>query len=461
MNDSSPCDETKRGDGGQPNVLVVLTDQQRWDTVGAYGSPMDLTPNLDAMAEQGTRLERAFTSQPLCGPSRSCLQTGQYATTNGVWKNGRSLSDTDHLLAKEFSRNGYRTHYVGKWHLADTGTEPVPKEQRAGYEDSWLAADVPEFTSRPTEGVVYDEENNPVEFDNYRVDAYTDLAISVLEEASKREDPFFCFLSYLEPHHQNDMETFVAPEGYAERYAQNPYVPHDLRDRPGDWYAELPDYYGICKRIDECFGRLLDALERTGIAENTIVLFTSDHGCHFRTRPGEYKRSAHEASIHVPAVIRGPGFDDGDTVEELVSLLDVPPTLLDSVGIDVPERMEGRSIVPLMKGKNDEWREEVFVQISESEIGRALRTDRWKYAVAAPTLEGWKGGMEEPASDIYVERYLYDLAADPAERVNLVRRPAYRERAEELRERLLTRIEEVEDERPDIRAYQNPGYREY
>jgi uncharacterized sulfatase len=460
MNESSAREGTKRRSDGQPNILVIMTDQQRWDTVGAYGCPMDLTPNLDAMAEQGTRLERAFTSQPLCGPSRGCLQTGQYATTSGVWKNGRPLPEMDHLLAKELKRNGYQTHYVGKWHLADTGTKPVPAERRAGYEDSWLAADIPEFTSHPTEGVVYDEENNPVEFDNYRVDAYTDLAISVLEEASEREDPFFCFLSYLEPHHQNDMETFVAPEGYAEQYA-NPYVPPDLRDQPGDWYAELPDYYGICERIDECLGRILDALEREGIAEDTVVLFTSDHGCHFWTRPGEYKRSAHEASIHVPAVIRGPGFNDGSTVEELVSLLDVPPTLLDAAGIDVPERMDGRSIFPLVEGRNVDWRDEVFIQISESEIGRALRTERWKYAVAAPALDGWEEGMDEPASDIYVERYLYDLAADSAERSNLVGRPEYHEIADELRERLLTRIEAIEDERPDIRPYQNPGYREY
>ena len=448
------------GDSDHPNVLVVLTDQQRWDTVGAYGSPMEVTPNLDEMAEQGTRLERAFTTQPLCGPSRGCLQTGQYATTSGVWKNGRSLPDSDHLLAEEFARNGYRTHYIGKWHLANTESEPVPTEQRGGYNNNWIAADVPEFTSHPTEGILDDEDNDPVEFDEYRVDAYTDFAISTLEDASSHNDPFFCFLSYLEPHHQNDMKTFVAPEGYDEQYA-NPYVPPDLRGKPGDWYAELPDYYGMCKRIDESLGRLLDTLERTGIADNTIILFTSDHGCHFRTRPGEYKRSAHEASIRVPAVVRGPGFNDGDTIEELVSLLDVPPTLLDAAGLSIPNRMEGRSIVPLVDGESDERWNEVFIQISESEIGRALRTERWKYAVAAPTIEGWAEGMDKPASDRYVERYLYDLAADPAERINLVGRPEYRDVADGLRERLLDRIEEIEDEQPDIHPYQNPGYREY
>lgn len=442
-----------------PNVLLVLTDQQRWDTVGAYGSPMDLTPNLDMMAERGTKLENAFTSQPLCGPSRGCLQTGQYATTSGVWKNGRPLPDDDQLLAKVFRRNGYQTHYVGKWHLANTGADPVPADRRMGYE-KWLAADVPEFTSHPTGGVIYDGDNQPIEFDDYRVDAYTDLAISTLENAHEADDPFFCVLSYLEPHHQNDMETFVAPDGYAEQYA-NPYVPPDLREQPGDWYSELPDYYGICKRIDESFGRLLSKIDEMNIADDTVVLFTSDHGCHFWTRPGEYKRSAHDASIRVPAVIQGPGFDGGGTINELVSLLDVPPTLLDAAGISPPQQMEGRSIIPLLKEETTNWREEVFIQISESEVGRAIRTDRWKYAVAAPTVEGWAEGMDEPKSDRYVERYLYDLAADPAERTNLVGRPEYRQIADHLQERLLDRIEMVEGYRAEIAAYQNPGYRSY
>ena len=446
--------------GDRPNVLVVLTDQQRHDTVGAYGSPMDLTPTLDAMADRGTRAEHAFASQPLCGPSRGCIQTGQYATESGIWRNGELLPDVDHLLARQFAGAGYETAYVGKWHLAGTQADPVPPEQRGSY-DRWIAADVPEFTSQPYEGHLFDDGGDRVCFeDRYRVDAYTDRAIDVLEEASEGEDPFVCFLSYLEPHHQNDMETFVAPEGYAERYA-DPWIPPDLRDRPGDWDAELPDYYGICRRIDENLDRLLDTLERLGERESTVVLFASDHGCHFWTRPGEYKRSAHESSVRVPFVASGPGFDDGGVLTEPVELVDVAPTLLDAAGIDVPDAMQGRSVRSLVRGDAEDWREEAFVQISESEIGRAIRTDRWKYAVAAPTIDGWRGGMEEPSSDRYVERYLYDLRADPAEQTNLVGRPAYRGVADDLRERLAERMVAAGEERPEILPFRNPGYREY
>ncbi|WP_114579272.1 sulfatase-like hydrolase/transferase [Saliphagus sp. LR7] len=444
----------------RPNVLVVLTDQQRWDTVGAYGSPMDLTPTLDAMADRGTRAEHAVSSQPLCGPCRGCLQTGQYATENGVWRNAESLPDVDHLLARQFATEGYETAYVGKWHLAGTQKDPVPPERRGGY-DHWIAADVPEFTSHPFEGHLFDADGERVTFeDQYRVDAYTDHAIETLEAISSLDDPFFCFLSYLEPHHQNDMETYVAPEGYADRY-DDPWIPPDLHGRPGDWYAELPDYYGICRRIDENLARLFDTLDRLDERENTVVMFASDHGCHFWTRPGEYKRSAHESSIRVPFIVDGPGFDDGGVVEEPVELVDLAPTCLDAAGIEVPDVMQGRSVLSLIEGETTDWREEAFVQISESEIGRAIRTDRWKYAVAAPELNGWRSGMDDPSSDIYVERYLYDLRADPAERVNLVGRPEYREVADDLMARLADRMIAAGEQRPEILPFNNPGYREY
>jgi arylsulfatase A-like enzyme len=263
------------------------------------------------------------------------------------------------------------------------------------------------------------------------------MALDFIRE--HRDDPFFCFLSQLEPHHQNEMDDYVAPEGYAYQYRE-PWVPEDLEDEPGDWYQHLPDYYGICRRLDESYGRIRETLRELGIAENTIVLYTSDHGSHFCTRNFEYKRSCHEASVRVPAVLTGPGFEDGGRVDELVSLLDVPPTLLDAAGIDVPDAMDGRSVRPLVDGTAEDWRDEVFIQISESGTGRALRTDRWKYAVRAPD------GENRPRSDTYVERYLYDLAADPHEEVNLVGRDAYADVAADLRERLEARIAAAEDE---------------
>jgi arylsulfatase A-like enzyme len=142
----------------------------------------------------------------------------------------------------------------------------------------------------------------------------------------------------------------------------------------------------------------------------------SNHGSHFRTRNSEYKRSCHEASIRVPLIACGPGFRGGKVIDELVSLIDLPPTVLVAGGIEPPASMRGRALQALVEGKAVDWPREVFVQISESQVGRAIRTRRWKYGLDAPDRQG----NVDPGSDRYVEQYLYDLEADPYERENLV-----------------------------------------
>ena len=433
-----------------PNVVVILTDQQRWDTVGANGCPLDLTPNLDALARDGVRFAKAFTCQPVCAPARACLQTGKYATENGVFRNGIPLRPEERTLAHRFKEHGYDVGYVGKWHLAGTRDQPVPAERRGGYSDYWVAADLLEFTSHPYETRLFGPDNEEVRLDGYRVDATTELALRFIRRP--HANPFYLFLSYLEPHHQNDLNRFVAPEGYAERYTSH-WVPGDLVGRPGDWPSQLADYFGIIARIDECLGRILAEIAAAGLADNTVVLFTSDHGCHFRTRNEEYKRSAHEASIHVPLVIRGPGLPRGRVIDDLVSLIDVPPTLLDVAGLPVPGEMRGRSTVPLVRGEADAWPDEAFLQISEAEVGRAIRTRQWKYAVYAPDRDPWK----DPGSSVYEERYLYDLDADPHERTNLIGRSDRAEIAGRLRARLLARMVEAGEAAPEIRPARYPA----
>jgi arylsulfatase A-like enzyme len=176
------------------------------------------------------------------------------------------------------------------------------------------------------------------------------------------------------------------------------------------------------------------------------VLFTSDHGCHFKTRNSEYKRSCHESSIRIPTALQGPGFDGGGRIQELVSLIDLPPTLLEAAGLPVPEAIQGRSIRPLVRGEKAGWPEEVFVQISESQVGRAVRTHRWKYGITAPDKKGW----QDPASGHYVEEYLYDLQADPYELTNLLGLESHQEVAAVMRERLIKRMVEAGEAPPTI-----------
>jgi arylsulfatase A-like enzyme len=196
----------------------------------------------------------------------------------------------------------------------------------------------------------------------------------------------------------------------------------------------------MVKRIDEAFGRLQDALESLSLLENTVILFTSDHGCHFKTRNSEYKRSCHESSIRVPTALQGPGFDGGGRINELVSLVDLPPTLLDAASLPIPDNMSGRSILHLVNKEQVEWNDDVFIQISESQVGRSVRTHRWKYGVTAPE----KNGNEHATSELYVEQYLYDLKADPYELHKLAGAESHQKVRQVMRERIVKRIQQIE-----------------
>lgn len=241
-----------------------------------------------------------------------------------------------------------------------------------GYQD-WLAADMLEFASDAYDTRLYDTDNRQVRLPGYRVDALTDAAIRYID--AHKEDPFFLFLSFLEPHHQNSRDDYPAPEGYAAAYRDG-WIPPDLFHLRGSAAKDLWGYYGMVKRLDECLGRVLDALKSLGLSDDTVVLFTSDHGNHFKTRNDEYKRSCHDSSIRVPTAFCGPGFNGGKEIEALTSLVDLPPTILDCVDIEQTTPMSGRSVLPLVSDPTVEWPGEVFVQISESQIGRAVRTRR-------------------------------------------------------------------------------------
>jgi len=427
----APAEAPADKPAAKPNILFIFSDQQRWDTVDCYGAPVfkGLTPHLDRMAADGVRFENSFTCQPVCGPARSCLQTGKYASQTRCHTNGISLRRGEKTMAHELSEAGYEVGYIGKWHLGSDnrkipGVKPfncrgsaVPPERRGGYKDFWLASDVLEYTSHSYDGHMFDADGRKREFpkDRYRVDAHTDWVIEYLQSRKTQSNPFFLFVSYIEPHHQNDHGHFEGPRGSKQKL-KDYTVPGDLAGTKGDWRKEMPDYLGCCGSLDENVGRIRAELERLGMADDTLVIYTCDHGCHFRTRNGEYKRSCHDSSIRTPLIVRGPGFAGGKVVTEMVSLIDLTPTVLAAGGAKLPGHLQGRPLQQLVDGAAADWPKEVFVQISESHVGRAIRTEKWKYSVRAPReARPGIGG-----SDLYVEDFLYDLEKDPHERRNLV-----------------------------------------
>jgi arylsulfatase A-like enzyme len=428
----------------RPNIVLIISDQFRWDCIGALGlNPMNLTPHLDAMARRGVLFRNAFCNQPVCAPARGCMFTSQYPWNHGVWKNGLALPEDAVTLPKILRGAGYSANYIGKWHLAGQtpdGKEirgPVPPARRGGFLDLWQGANALELTSHPYEGDLYDNNGEPIHFSGiYRTDFMTQLAEKFLKSA---KSPFFLCLSYLEVHHQNDIDKFVPPKEYAGRYP-NPFAPHDLRPLPGTWPGQLEDYYGCVAKMDETVGTVRRILAENGLDRNTIVMFVSDHACHFKTRNAEYKRSPHESSIHVPWIIEGPGFNRGMEIHELVSQVDFAPTLLEAAGMAAPASMHGHSVLPLLDRKTDGWRNEVYFQMSEFVTGRGLRTPQYTYAAMAPKTASWKAvrGANE-----YIEYMAYDNFADPYQHTNLAGRTPYRETLDRLRTSLMARMRET------------------
>lgn len=429
----------------RPNIIFFFSDQQRWDTVNET-----VTPNLTALAKEGVEFENSFTCQPVCGPARACLQTGVYATQCGCYFNGIALPENIKPLASYFNEAGYETAYVGKWHLASdrfpgVGVHcektAVPKERRGEYRDWWRAADVLEFTSHGYDGYVFDGDGNQIDFTGYRADCITDFALEYIEQKTS-EKPFFLFLSHIEPHHQNDHHCYEGPKETVPKYQDYP-LPDDLTFLAGDYRKMYPDYIAAIDRLDKNVGRLVEKLKEKGIYENTMIIYSSDHGSHFRTRNAEYKRSCHDSATHTPLIIAGGPFAGGEKDDRLVSLIDLPPTFLDLAGIKIPESYKGQSICEMRKNHTE--RDCVFMQISESQCGRAIRTKRYKYAVRAVGA-----GMTKYKAKFYFEDYLYDLQADPIERYNLIKDPKYKKVRADLRKILVREMLNAGEDEPKI-----------
>ena len=409
------------------------------------------------LAREGIQFENSYTCQPVCGPARACLQTGMYATQCGCYWNGVPLPQTIRPMAEYFNEAGYETAYVGKWHLASDRLPNVgfhcektaiPKERQGGYKNWWRAADVLEFTSHGYDGYVFDAEGNQIDFKGYRADCINDFALEYLDQKTS-DDPFFLFISQLEPHHQNDRHCYEGPKETVEKFRDYP-IPPDLSFLEGDYEKMYPDYMAAINRLDENVGRLVAKLKEKGLYENTILIYTSDHGSHFKTRNLEYKRSCHDSATHTPLIIRGGPFQGGKKEERLVSLIDLPPTMLDLAGIPTPKSYMGHSLVRELAGEEPE-RDCVFIQISESQCGRAIRTKQYKYSVRAlaPT------GYTIHRSPVYFEDYLYDLTKDPIEKNNLIKDRSYAFVRQKMKKLLLREMERAGEKKPVIL----PAYR--
>jgi uncharacterized sulfatase len=439
------------------NIVVYFSDQQRSDTMGCYGQPLDISPNADKLAKEGILFENAFSPQPVCGPCRAIFQTGKYATETGCFRNSIALPPKAKTIAHYLEENGYETAYVGKWHLASTGdlekapyqdyqTIAIPKELRGGYTGYWRASDILEFTSDGYGGYVFDENNNKCEFEGYRCDCITDYAIDFVKKCDNNK-PFMLFLSHIEPHHQNTARHYQGPIGSKEKY-KDYILPKDLEVLKGDSEIEYPDYLGQCNSLDENLGRLIKELKDKGIYDDTIIIYVSDHGSHFNTRNkdshlngyDDYKRSAHDASLKVPLIIGGGKIKKSKVIKDLVSTESLAKTILSIANIDECDNLIGENLLDVAYNPNDNRANEVYAQISESRVGRCIRTERYLYSIYAPDLNGG----EYSSSKVYADDYLYDMKKDPYQLQNVVFEEEYSSVKAQLRDKLREWIKKVE-----------------
>lgn len=417
----------------RPNVLYIFSDMQRANSLGCYGDENVHSPALDAFAKQGARFDAAISNTPVCCPHRACLMTGLYGHHSGVVSNGVNFTRKARGIAEQFRDAGYVTGYEGKWHIPDGyGTEDTmplgfPRGE-TGFKGQDKRASRPHYLRTKVRDA---STGQMVEKEVYAPTLWSDSAIRFIEEKSKGEKPWMFYLSWIPPH-----SPYKAPPEFTSHYQGKlklaPNVPQGLSTE----YARkvLPDYYGMVESLDVEFKRIMDALDRAGVAKDTIVCYSSDHGdmlgCHGYTA----KRWPHEESARVPFLMRYPrAIRPGQVISDPFSSVDIYPTLAGLAGLTAPGGIDGLDYSGLVTGKARKApRDHAYLEMMYAYVPwpgwRALRTHEYTYArtVKGPWL-------------------LFHNAKDPYQLKNLVDDPSSRSLLQEMDRRLTAEMKETGD----------------
>ncbi len=490
----------------RPNILLLCTDQQRYDTLGCTGNAAAQTPHLDALAAEGTLFENCYVQNTICSPSRASLFTGQYVHNHGLWANGVSLPAHAKMFTRALADAGYDCGMIGKQHLSacqDWRTEPRHDDGYRVFEWAhdpihrspqnsylaWLREKFPETYrevlgagSDPAASEAGNKARGATPMNLVPVEAHfshwvAERAIAFIQDPAREpEQPFFLIANFFDPHHP-----FGAPKAYRERFdagrlpgpvgdaaelASKPSVQSDyarasysgaapgfLDYSPQEIREIRAAYYAMIALVDDEVGRVLDALQAAGAAEDTLVIFTSDHG----EMLGDHQillkgPMMYDCCTRVPLILRWPGqIEAGQRRRELVQWIDLTSTIMQAAGSRGLPRAQGTSLLTLAAGRDEPWREWALCEYRDSghpgggtdpaEANRSgvhttmLRWEHWKLVV-------WHG---RPAVDRERDGELYDLAADPDELTNLFRDSKHREQRELMLARLLDVLDATED----------------
>lgn len=444
------------------NTVLIFTDTQRKDMVGCYGQPVVDTPNLDRLASQGIRFERAYTACPLCTPARGSIFTGLHPASCGAWGNSLPIYRHVPVMGEIARRRGVRAAHVGKWHLDGTHYNGTGQPD-GGFEPDWwydranFLAELP-----PNKRELYRLETTVEDLRREglgQADVYghrvTDRAIDFLKRVG--DEPFVLSVAYDEPH-----DPWIAPPDYWEKFN-----PGDIPGRPNfgaplggkprlqqvhardiehfhgsiTWeqlVAKRLKFYGCNSYIDREIGRLLEAIDRLH-GDDTLVIYTSDHGDMLGSH-GQHDKGPmmYEEVVNVPFIVRGPGVPRGAVSDALVSQLDILPTILDYAGVSSPGGFHGASLRPVLEDPAARVHEHVM--ISFHRFARAGCEVGGFYPIRCVTDGRWKLAINLLDTD-----ELYDLAADPYEMVNRIDDPACRAVRDDLHDRLLAEMARTGD----------------
>lgn len=478
----------------KPNILWICSDQQRFDTLGCYGNEFVKTPNLDRLAKEGMLFESAYSQSPVCTPSRANFLTGRYPRTTRCRQNGADIPEDEVLVTKILADAGYVCGLSGKLHLSACNPSVCKSMERRiddGYTEfhwshhsgsmrkatneywQWLEEKGTNFNelSRPYPDSKYIRFGPAAEF--HQTTWCAEKACNFMEDRVKNNIPWLFSVNMFDPHH-----TFDAPEEYLNRYLENldeiplpNYVEGELENKPswqkfdhkgayghraGFSYPEMTDndhrlvkasYWAMCDLIDAQVGRMLEKLEQTGQIENTIIIFTSDHG-EMLGDHGIYLKGPYfyEPAIHVPLIISWQGQILPQKSSALVELTELPQTILDAVGLNHHPGMQGKSLLPMLKGEADSehHRDDVYCEYynampwhqEPTAHTTMVRTKRYKLTVAHGLDEG----------------ELYELENDQNETNNLWYNPEFLSVKVEMLKRLCDRMAWTVDPLPERRA---------
>lgn len=455
----------------RPNVVFILTDDQRWDALGCAGHPYLKTPNIDRLAAEGLLFRNHFCTSSLCSPSRASILSGLYAHAHGVRNNFTEYPASLASFPLLLQQAGYQTAYIGKWHMGENNDE-----RRPGFDF---------FATHRGQGKYFDTEFNVdgtrKTIPGYYTHVITDLALDWLRNKRKGDRPFLLMLGHKAPH------SFYTPEPKYENSLANVRVPYPdtafhldgkpdwVRQRLNTWHGiygplfefrkNFPDsspegvaafenmtraYWGTLRSVDDSTGQLYEELKRSGELDRTLIIYTSDNGLLNGEHGMVDKRTMHEPSIRIPLVARYPGLTPAEHPREITQMtltVDLAPTILELCGIPAPQKLHGRSWAQLARGDSRGWRTSWLYEYNyEKQFPytpnvRGVRTDTWKY-VHYPHGDG---GPDRHKAE------LYDLAQDPDERVNLIEQPSAAGKLAELKaelERLLTETGASPDSMP-------------